>query len=154
MSKKEVDIFGFAKTNIVWTPERKSQAYQHGRGRFKQLKLETSSSNKPRDFVGRVTETGQDPHRLGRWSYVRLGVTDGKQTYIITAYPVSQDSNSSGDTTAHKQQVRLLWKRDIENPKPREQWFTDMEKQTTEWIAQGASVILMVDAKRYELEIY
>eukprot|EP00978_Attheya_sp_CCMP212_P006823 scaffold15916_cov59-Attheya_sp.AAC.1 len=98
------------------------------------------------DFVGRVTETGQDPHGLGRWSYVRLGGTNGKQTYIITAYRVSQDSNSSGDTTAHKQQVRLLRKRGINNPKPREQWCIDMEKQTAEWIVQGASVLLMVDA--------
>jgi hypothetical protein len=34
----------------------------------------------------------------------------------------------------------------IENPKPREQWCTDMERQTTEWIEQGSNVLLMCDA--------
>jgi hypothetical protein len=123
MEKKEVDIFGFAETNIAWTPQRINQATQHTRGRFGQCKIQTSPSDEPSvgskqaegtlmgvtgALVGRIKETGQDTHGLGRWSYVCLRGTDGKDTYIITAYRVSQDSNSSGDTTAHKQQVRLL----------------------------------------------
>jgi hypothetical protein len=47
LQKREVDIFGFAETNVAWNPTLRNQVHQHGRGRFDQFKLVTASSDDP-----------------------------------------------------------------------------------------------------------
>eukprot|EP00978_Attheya_sp_CCMP212_P046629 scaffold402491_cov27-Attheya_sp.AAC.1 len=152
MQKRQVDVFGFAETNIAWNPKLTNQVYQHGRGRFEHFKQVNSSSNDPATgfrqpggtfmattgkFVGRVSQTDTDTYGLGRWSYTFLSGMEGKKMYIVTAYRVSQESNSKGDSTAHKQQVRLLRKRQIDNPKPKKQWGDDLSPIIKAWIKQG-----------------
>eukprot|EP00978_Attheya_sp_CCMP212_P041152 scaffold232309_cov46-Attheya_sp.AAC.1 len=159
--KRKVDIFGFAETNVAWTSKLANQLYQHGRGRFEHFKQVTSSSDDPATgfrqpggtymattgkFVGRVSQTDTDTYGLGWWSYTCLSGRNNKKLYIVTAYRVLQDSNSSGDSTAHKQHVRLLQKRKIENPRPKKQWGDDLAPIIKEWIAQGSEVLLMADA--------
>eukprot|EP00978_Attheya_sp_CCMP212_P003376 scaffold6986_cov35-Attheya_sp.AAC.1 len=161
MENKEVDIYGFAETNVAWNPERVNQVRQHGRGRFTQFKLVTSSSDDPSigykqpggtcmgvtgAYVGRVSESGEDPHGLGRWSYVSLAGQNDRKLYVVSAYRVSQDHNSTGDATAHKQQMRLLRQRGINNPNPRKQWCDDLLALVETWIAEGAEVLIMADA--------
>eukprot|EP00978_Attheya_sp_CCMP212_P008857 scaffold20822_cov52-Attheya_sp.AAC.3 len=169
MQKRQVDIFGFAETNVNWTPKLSNQAYQHGRGRFEHFKPVSSSSDDPTTgfrqpgrtfmattgkFVGRVSEADTDKYGLGRWCYTcLLGRNDGK-LYVVTAYRVSQESNSTGDSTAHKQQVRLLRKRKIENPKPKKQWGEDLVPIIKEWVAQESKVLLMVDANAPLSEVH
>eukprot|EP00978_Attheya_sp_CCMP212_P042777 scaffold266774_cov29-Attheya_sp.AAC.1 len=38
MKKRQVDVFGFAETNVAWNPKLTNQVYQHGRGRFEHFK--------------------------------------------------------------------------------------------------------------------
>jgi hypothetical protein len=59
---------------------------------------------------------------------------------------VSQESTTKGESTANKQQVRLLRKRDIQNPNPKKQWGEDLAPIIKEWVAQGAEVLSMLDA--------
>ena len=97
-------------------------------------------------FVGRVANTETDTYGLGRWCYTCISGRYGKKIYIVTSYRVSQESTSKGETTAHKQQVRLLRKREIDNPNPKKQWGEDLTPIIKSWIAQGAQVLLMLDA--------
>jgi hypothetical protein len=121
MKQKDVDIFGFAETNLAWTPERENQVKNHGRGIFEQFKIATSSSDDPNTghkqpggtcvgvtiaYVGRVSTPGEDRNGLGQWSYVCLGGQNDRKVYTVSAYRVSDDHNSTGDATAHKQQMR------------------------------------------------
>jgi hypothetical protein len=69
--------------------------------------------------------------------------------YIVTAYRVSQESASKGDTTAHKQQVRLLRKQEIHNSNLKKQWGADLAPIIKEWVAQGAQVLLVLDANSH-----
>eukprot|EP00978_Attheya_sp_CCMP212_P043824 scaffold292961_cov59-Attheya_sp.AAC.3 len=48
-------------------------------------------------FVGRVSQTDTYTYGLGRWCYTCLSGMEGKKMYIVTAYRVSQESNSTGD---------------------------------------------------------
>eukprot|EP00978_Attheya_sp_CCMP212_P003230 scaffold6619_cov36-Attheya_sp.AAC.2 len=97
-------------------------------------------------YVGRVSESGEDPHGLGRWSYISLAGQNDRKLYVVSAYRVSQDHNSTGDATAHKQQMRLLRQRGINNPNPRKQWCDDLLASVETWIAEGAEVLIMADA--------
>ena len=98
-------------------------------------------------FVGRVATTETDTYGQGRWCYTCISGRYGKTIYIVTLYRVSQESTSKGETMAHKQQVRLLRKREIENPNPKKQWGEDLTPIIKSWIAQGAQVLLMLEAK-------
>jgi hypothetical protein len=125
MKKRQVDIFGFAETNVAWTRKNISQVKRHGKGRFEHFQPVFASSDDPSKgsrkpgetfmattgrFVGRISETETDIHGLRRWCYTCLSGRNGQKIYIVTAYRVSQDSQSTGDQTTHKQQVRLLCK--------------------------------------------
>jgi hypothetical protein len=57
----------------------------------------------------RGMDKGEDPMGLGRWSYITLRGKGTKRVVIVTAYNVCTTHNSnSGDTTAYKQQHRIL----------------------------------------------
>ena len=47
MKKKEVDIFGFAETNVAWTPKAQNESRRHGRGIFEHYTQVTASSDEP-----------------------------------------------------------------------------------------------------------
>jgi len=80
MQKRQVDVFGFAETNVAWNPKLTNQVYQHGRGLFEHFKQVNSSSDDPTTgfrqpggtfmattgkFVGRVSQTDTDTYGLG-----------------------------------------------------------------------------------------
>eukprot|EP00978_Attheya_sp_CCMP212_P040409 scaffold220114_cov118-Attheya_sp.AAC.1 len=74
-------------------------------------------------------------------------VTTNTSVYFVSSYCVSQpDSANPGNETVFMQQKRLLTLQGIENPKPQKQWAEDITKQLITWIAEGAKVVLCMDA--------
>ncbi len=61
------------------------------------------------NWASRVMDKREDPMGLGRWSYITLRGKGTKWVVIVTAYNICTTHNSnSGDTTAYKQQHRIL----------------------------------------------
>lgn len=173
LHERQVDGFSIIEPNLNWTPENTHTARALGRKWFKSFRINTVSSNDPttrkyyqpggicsgvaNSMAGRTTSQGSDPSGLGRWTYSCM---EGKVTsdsnakvktnttvYFVSSYCVSQpDSATPGNETVFMQQKRLLTLQGIENPKPRKQWAEDITKQLIEWIAEGAKVVLCMDA--------
>ena len=47
MKKKQVDIFGFAETNVSWTPRAQNESQRHGQGIFEHFNQVTASNDDP-----------------------------------------------------------------------------------------------------------
>eukprot|EP00957_Ditylum_brightwellii_P089520 6816873-Ditylum_brightwellii.AAC.1 len=101
MKEYNMNIFGFAETNLSWTPTLASNASYYGKKVFKQFSLVTCSSDnltetrhQPRgvcmgateDITGRILELTTDPTGLGRWTIMLLSGGEGIKIRIITAY--------------------------------------------------------------------
>eukprot|EP00957_Ditylum_brightwellii_P071424 5429722-Ditylum_brightwellii.AAC.1 len=100
MKTKEASIWGWAETNVNWTPNRISQANYLGQKINQNFKLVAASSNKAVKYkqmgeictalvdnvVGRHIESGEDTSRLGRWTYISIVGKDHRKLYIITEY--------------------------------------------------------------------
>ena len=61
-------------------------------------------------WASHVADTGQDPHGLGRWSYILLRTRNERGLIIATAYRVCQNARGeqAGPITAYTQQRTLL----------------------------------------------
>eukprot|EP00957_Ditylum_brightwellii_P036835 2789542-Ditylum_brightwellii.AAC.1 len=110
MKENNVDVFAFAETNIVWTPQTQNRAKKITEQVYnKNYRIETSSSNEiavnqyqPGGTMigvvgkqqGRILQGNQDKLGMGRWSYV---VTAGKSKSIHTTI---QNSAGEGNRTA------------------------------------------------------
>jgi hypothetical protein len=88
---------------------------------------------------------GQDSKGLGRWSYMRI--SSKKSSMIIaTAY---RPCIGQGPNTAWIQQWSMLREVGDKNPDPIKYFYTDLEKQITEWKQQGSEVLIMIDANEH-----
>eukprot|EP00957_Ditylum_brightwellii_P124873 9519189-Ditylum_brightwellii.AAC.2 len=117
MGEKEINIWGWAETNVNWTPNMTARAKYYGNKIFTNFTLVRSSSNNPAGLyqqggtctaitgkmVGRIIKSDTDSSRLGQWSYVQIAGQDQRKPTIITAYrPCKQ--NKPGDGTVTSQQ--------------------------------------------------
>jgi hypothetical protein len=93
-------------------------------------------------WQSRVSDNGQDPRGLGRWSYFQLS-SKKKSMVIITAY---RPCVSNGPTTAWMQQWVLLREEGITDPDPVREFYKDLEKQLMQWKDKGKEILLLIDA--------
>jgi hypothetical protein len=104
------------------------------------------------NWTARVIGKGEDPHGLGRWSYVILCGKGTTKVVVITAYNVSQKYNlERGDRTAYKQQYRLLsntirTKNLPIAPHPRRQFILDLQSWVEHLVQTNHDIILALDA--------
>ena len=64
------------------------------------------------NWSSRIIEHGQDPHKLGRWTYIIINGRNSSKLYIITLYRCckGQKANTAGLSTSYMQQELLLKK--------------------------------------------
>ena len=68
-----------------------------------------------------------------RWSHVALSAKKGTRVHIISAYRVCQSTETNaGPNIAYMQQFRAMADDGIRKPKPRTQFFTDLDKTLTQ----------------------
>eukprot|EP00957_Ditylum_brightwellii_P105529 8044491-Ditylum_brightwellii.AAC.1 len=128
MEEKEVDIWGWAETNVNWIPNLTARAKYYGNKIFKFFTL-----------------NGTDSKGLGRWSYVQIAGRNQRKITIATAYRPCKQSKP-GNSIVTVQQKRLLCQKGVNNPQPCTAWTKDLCKITHQWTQEG-EVILIVDAK-------
>eukprot|EP00957_Ditylum_brightwellii_P026777 2025573-Ditylum_brightwellii.AAC.1 len=113
MKTYNVDVFAFAETNIVWTPQTQNRAKKiREQVHKKNYRMKTSSSNKiavnqyqPGGTMigvvgnqqGRILEGNQDKLGMGRWSYVVM-TGKSKKVYIVLTYRVAQEKKDGIQT--------------------------------------------------------
>jgi hypothetical protein len=129
MKELSADIFGFAETNqqmdrgekFKWMEMTRKHFY-YSRAMYSESKIQFKQSYKPGGtfttitgkWQSRVSDQGQDPRGLGRWSYIQIS-SKRKSMIIVTAY---RPCISNGPTTAWMQQGTLLREEGIMNPDP------------------------------------
>lgn len=102
MHTNQVDILGFAETNILWNAKNISEANKKTLKSYRKSHIQTSSSLETSDsnyqpggtativtdnYTGRIEAALNDSSGLGRWSSgFQLRRKDNKFLYIITAY--------------------------------------------------------------------
>ena len=98
------------------------------------------------NWNSRVVNKGNDPHKLGRWSYLTLRGRNDFLVTIITAYRccVSNNVNNEGLTTAYAQQETCLRRKGIQT-NPRESFITHMEQFIESKVSLGHEIILAID---------
>ena len=79
---------------------------------------------------------------MGRFSSITLLGKLGKHITVISAYQVPQNSNLSGPTTAHTQQVLQLKRYDIDDQNPRRQFCDALDRFLKDKIEAGHQIIL------------
>ena len=164
MEDMQVDIYGFAETNVAWNPmimsKMHSQLRINARGGNSQVKMVASSCEDPtlgiyqpggvcmvalNKIVGRMEKYGKDPSGLGRWTYMTLQGRKGRKVVIVTSYRLSQNSQPDGYRTAYNQQYRVLRRQGISKPEPKIQFCKDLLQQIDKW-KTDSEVIVMADA--------
>jgi hypothetical protein len=136
------------------------QTWQHSSISYSRAKEDFISSYQPGgtatmicdNWTSRVLGRGEDPHGLGRWSYMILRGKGTTKVAIITAYNVSQKYHlEHSERTAYKQQYRLL-SAAIRNdnlpiaPNPRRQFIMDLQSWIEHLIHTEHDIILSMDA--------
>jgi hypothetical protein len=103
-------------------------------------------------WTPRVLCKGQDPHGLGRWSYVTLQGKSSTKITIVAAYRVSQKTASSaGPKTAYMQQYWAIQAEYLRlnkvgtTPEPNCQLILDLQSWITHLQQHNHSIILNID---------
>ncbi len=97
------------------------------------------------NLSGRIIQYGSDPN-LGRWSFLRLRGHNGIHVLVVTAYLVCKTSiNSTGPTTAFRQQYTILRSQGVTHPNPRQQFLTDLGAFLKQHQDMGDRIILLGD---------
>lgn len=160
LNRHEVDIIGFAETNINWQENHLNSAQYNTLCHYNKSNISTSSSldipasyHQPggtstiitNNHVGRIVSSISDDTGLGRWSGFKLRKKDNKHVYIITAYCPHIDYKYGYDT-CYQQQWRLLRNLDHTKPEPRKQMLYDLKNLILAIVDKHDDVILQWDA--------
>ena len=157
----QVDIIGFAETNVNWNPilARRAQAVvrkQFGSG----VMINTTSDDPVKsaykqggtsqillgNTIGAIQSNHTDERGLGRWVYTIINGKNNKKLVIVTAYRVCKDSMLKGHSTVYAQQYRILRRQNVTNPHPKQQFDKDLISLLQQWRKQQFEIILMIDA--------
>jgi len=158
----DASVFLAQETNIPWTPHNlltiRSQCHQVHRHQ----KLATSSSTDSAKghfqpggmltlavgkWASHMIQSGTDDP-LGRWSYLELVGQNNMRLIVVSAYRVCPQQFDAATTTVTAQQTRLLLQNGVKNPKPRNQFITDLIKQVQIWRQQSKEVLIGMDANK------
>jgi len=98
-------------------------------------------------WASHVADTGQDPHGLGRWSYILLRTRNERGLIIATAYRVCQNARGeqAGPITAYTQQ-RTLLRDTYTTPHPQQVWDRHFREQLQLWADLNYDMIIMLDS--------
>ena len=97
--------------------------------------------------TSRLSDHGQDPSGLGRWTWVKLTGRQGIATRIINGYrPVQDHSNRPG--TVFSQQEKFFYDRG-QPRNPRTAFLIDLANEIQQWMDQGDQIILGIDMNEY-----
>eukprot|EP00957_Ditylum_brightwellii_P156374 11901917-Ditylum_brightwellii.AAC.1 len=107
MSEQDIDIWGWSKTNIKWTPNTVSQAKYMGNQIYNNFTFVASSSDDPAGFS-------------------QQGGCGQHQVTIVTSYCPCKQSDP-GDSTVAEQQCQIFRTQGANKPKPRTQWIKDIK---------------------------
>jgi len=118
----QISILGLAETNVPWHDKSVTSKV---RSRMSQCweasKMATSAATEATgekdyqpggtalflhgDCTGRVIDSSEDTHDMGRWSTIRLHGSEGKKLAIICGYRVvDSDMQKAGSSTTYFQQ--------------------------------------------------
>ena len=160
-------IISLPETNVNWSlkyPTRHLQTMLRNRWHYARLSLSRANEDFTSQYqpggtativcdkwTSRVIHHGEDPHGLGRWSYVIMRGRGPTKVAIITAYNVSQSYPTGGERTAHQQQARLLTRKIREQnlnigPHPRRQFILDLQAWIEALQSDNYDIILSLDA--------
>ena len=163
MKDWEVDICCLAGTDIAWEHKAAKKAVQMVSRRIfdrcgsittSTSTVKSASNVKPGgtgiftngSWASRLKAKGEDPHGLGRWSFIEIEGRDKKSLTLVTGYRVGkQKIEDAGVKTTMAQQYGLLSEKGVEKPNPRQQFITDLKK----WMKgrmKDTEFLLMVDA--------
>jgi exonuclease III len=125
-----------------------NQVWEHSHLKTSSSKISFNSTRKPGgtligvtgNTVGRVEAHYSDP--MGRFSSLTLLGRMGKHITVISAYQVPKNSNLSGPTTAHTQQVLQLKQIGFPEQNPRRQFCDALDRFLTDKIDAGHQIIL------------
>ena len=90
--------------------------------------------------------SGQDKSGMGRWAWQKMRRNGDQVITFITAYRVSQDSKPPGDINAYMQQYNALIKLGHVNPRPKQQFLTDIKVFIQDCKLRGEEIVLTLDA--------
>jgi len=145
--ESEVDIIGFAETNLNWsklTQENSLWARTSSwfEARTVSVAHNTADRTAPRRQAGgtalvamnevsfRMCEHGKDPRQLGRWTWMRFNGKNGVTTRVVSVYRPCKSTTSMW--SAYLQQLRGLTAEGISTC-PREQFRIDLKEEITRW---------------------
>eukprot|EP00957_Ditylum_brightwellii_P116279 8869556-Ditylum_brightwellii.AAC.1 len=131
MESHEVDMWGWAETNVLWTEQMLQKTKFLGSKIFKNFTLVGSSSDDPAEtyqqggtymevmdkMTGCIIEADIDDSGFGQWSYMEIAGKDQRQITVVTAYKPCLQHNL-GDSTVTAQQTRVVHQQGISKPKP------------------------------------
>ena len=97
------------------------------------------------NITGRIIASGAD-NSLGRWNYIRLRAAHNSHLLIVTAYCVCSSSiNTTGPTTAFRQQYTILRSQGHHAPNPRTQFISDLRSFLIPYHEMGDHILLLGD---------
>jgi hypothetical protein len=159
MSELNVSIFGFAEINkslnkglgFDWRSTLRKIFY-YSRTSFSESSVSFDTNYKPGGTMttitgkwqARISEHGQDPRGLGRWSYQKISSTR-KSIIFVTAY---RPCVSQGPSTSWMQQWILLRESGYKQPNPIQQFYDNLEEFLTKCKTSGSKIVLMIDANK------
>jgi hypothetical protein len=158
MIKHKMDVLGIAEININFQQVGPTNQWKD---RFKQQRTNShcatnqhTTSKDKRVFGGtayltspsashKVEQKGEDPTKLGRWTWALLTGKQGIKTRIISGYrPIHDATNRVG--TVYSQHQKHF--NDIKSSKePRQGFLDDLKNAITTWRQQGELIILGLD---------
>ena len=164
LKQKQVAFVALSETNNNWKSglvkecfrKAVSKTWEPAKFRSSTSDWKSNSIYKPGGTVtmatgrwsGRVSMAGQDPWRLGRFSYVGTKGKSGAKLLIITLYRVGANISikRDGPKTVHHQEWNLLRNKGVEDPNPRDQVIEDLISFIKVNQEQEYEIILAADA--------
>jgi hypothetical protein len=165
----QTDIIGLAETNLEFNNANNRYATSNA---FRQLfdrstNVSTTTSAVPfkraykpggtltaavGKWCSRIESSGEDPYKLGRWSYTIFRAKNEQRIAVMTAYRVCQNAQAKTDGTlkTYTQQRTLLRQliptNDDPDPNPKQYWDRHFSEQLTKWKQLDYQIIVMLDA--------
>ncbi len=161
LSEWEVDVATLNETNTQWNHTNITAAKKIAKSQHNQLRTNMTGSNELTDtdyqpggaycsihgkWTGRIINRITDSTGLGRWTGFRIEGKHKKNIIVLSAYRPTKSSDY-GDNTCYSQQWRILRNTSTQqDPKPRQQFITDLIKLVKKWQEEQSEIIIGMDA--------
>ena len=161
MNSVSADVILLSETNLLWKDYNVfKQTTDHRRNLFSHSRQNTCFSAKHygspyqpggtcsvlmNSIVGHYHSSQKDS-LLGRWNIINLNVAGGKVLSVICCYQTCHNSTTTaGPKTFFMQQWSLLRDQNITNPRPRQQFYRDLDTVLSTLRRNGNSIVLAGD---------